>query len=76
MRAQNFLLVDAKENARSEAFGKAYVNFLGSMRGALSNLKMRGKLDVLGNTDMTYILRESELTTDTQLEELVKFQRQ
>lgn len=45
----------------------------GSMRGALSNLKMRGKLDVLGNTDMTYILRESELTTDTQLEELVKF---
>ena len=73
MRAQNFLLVDAKENARSEAFGKAYVNFLGSMRGALSNLKMRGKLDVLGNTDMTYILRESELTTDTQLEELVKF---
>lgn len=27
MRAQNFLLVDAKENARSEAFGKAYVNF-------------------------------------------------
>ena len=73
MRAQNFLLVDAKENARSEAFGKAYVNFFGSMQGALSNLKMRGKLDVLGNTDMTYILRESELTTDTQLDELVKF---
>lgn len=73
MRAQNFLLVDAKENVRSEAFGKAYVNFLGSMRGAFSNLKLRGKLDVLGNTDMTYILRESELTTDTQLDELVRF---
>ncbi len=73
MKAQNFLLVDAKENARSEAFGKAYVNFFGSMKGALSSLVMRGKLDVLGNTDMTYILRESELTTDTQLDELVKF---
>ncbi len=73
MRAQNFLLIDAKENARSEAFGKAYVNFFGNMQGELSNLKMRGKLDVLGNTDMTYILRESELTTDTQLDELVKF---
>lgn len=73
MRAQNFLLVDAKENLRSEAFGKAYVNFYGMMKGPLSNLKMRGKLDVLGNTDMTYILRESELTTDNQLDELVKF---
>ena len=73
MRAQNFLLIDAKENARSEAFGKAYVNFYGMMQGPLSNLSMRGKLDVLGNTDMTYVLRESELTTDTQLDELVKF---
>ena len=73
MRAQNFLLVDAKENSRSEAFGKAYVNFFARMNGPLSNLKMRGKLDVMGNTDMTYILRESELTTDNQLEELVKF---
>ena len=73
MRAQNFLLIDAKENARSEAFGKAYVNFYGMMQGPLSNLNMRGKLDVLGNTDMTYVLRESELTTDTQLDELVKF---
>ena len=73
MRAQNFLLIDAKENARSEAFGKAYVNFFGSMQGPLSNLKMMGKLDVLGKTDMTYVLRESELTTDNQLDELVKF---
>ena len=73
MRAQNYLLIDAKENARSEAFGKAYVNFFARMNGPLSNLNMRGKLDVLGNTDMTYILRESELTTDNQLEELVKF---
>ena len=73
MRAQDFLLIDAEENARSEAFGKAYVNFFGSMQGSLSNLKMMGKLDVLGKTNMTYILRESELTTDNQLEELVKF---
>ena len=73
MRAQNFLLIDAKENLRSEAFGKAYVNFFGMMKGPLSSLRMRGKLDVLGNTDMTYILRESELSTDNQLDELVKF---
>lgn len=43
------------------------------MKGPVSSLKMRGKLDVLGSTDMTYILRDSPLTTDNQLDELVKF---
>lgn len=71
--AQNYLLIDSKENMRSEAYGKAYVNFLGVVRGPLESLEMRGKLDVLGSTDMTYILRDSPLTTDTQLDNLVKF---
>lgn len=73
MRARNFQLIDAKENLRSEAYGKAFVNFDGIMTGPLNNLRMYGKVDVLGSTDMSYILRESELTTDNQLEELVKF---
>lgn len=73
MRAQNFLLIDAKENPRSEAYGKAYVNFYGTIAGEVSNLLMRGKLDVLGTTDLTYILRDTPLTTDNQLEGLVTF---
>ncbi len=73
MRAQNFLLIDAKENPRSEAYGKAYVNFFGTIGGELSNLMLRGKLDVLGSTDLVYILRDSPLTTDNQLDELVRF---
>lgn len=73
MRADNFLLIDAKENLRSETFGKAYVDFFGRMNGRVENLQLRGKLNVLGSTDMTYILRDSELSTDTQLDELVKF---
>lgn len=71
--AQNYLLIDSKENSKSEAYGKAYVNFLGAVRGPLDALEMRGKLDVLGSTDMTYVLRDSPLTTDTQLDNLVKF---
>ena len=73
MRADNFLIIDAKENSRSEAFGKAYVNFYGRMQGPVENLRLRGKLDVLGSTDMTYILRDSPITTDNQLDDLVKF---
>lgn len=73
MTARNYLLIDAKENKRSEAFGKAYVNFNGMITGPLEAMQIRGMLDVLGTTDMTYILRDSPLTTDNQLEGLVTF---
>ena len=73
MRAENFEIIDAKENLRSEAYGKAFVNLYGMMSGPVDNLQMRGRLDVLGSTDLTYILRDSPLTTDNQLDELVKF---
>lgn len=73
MMAQNFQVINAKKNRYSEAYGKAYVNFTGVMRGSVSSLNMFGKLDVLGSTDMTYLLKESELSTDTELDELVKF---
>ncbi len=73
MRADNYLLIDSKENARSEAYGKAYVNFLGLVDGPLDALRMRGKLDVLGSSNVTYILRDSPLSTESQLDGLVKF---
>lgn len=73
MRAENYLLIDSKEKARSEAFGKAYVNFLGLADGRLDALRFRGRLDVLGSSDITYILRDSPLSTDNQLDGLVKF---
>ena len=73
MKASNFEIIDYKENLRSEVFGKAFVNFYGNMSGHLDNLQMKGKLDVLAATDMTYILRDSPITTDNQLDGLVKF---
>ena len=73
LRATNYLLIDSKETARSEAYGKAYVNFLGMVDGPLEALRMRGRLDVLGSSDITYILRDSPLSTDNRLEGLVEF---
>lgn len=73
MKARDFLLVDAKESRRSEAYGKAYVNFDARMTGELSNLVVRGNIDVLSKTDLYYILRDSPITTDNRLKELVTF---
>jgi hypothetical protein len=73
MRARNLLLINAKQESKSIAFGKAFVNFFARMQGPVDQLNMRGRLDVLGSTDMTYMLLDSPLSTDNRLDELVKF---
>ena len=73
MRATNYQLINAKQTANSIAFGKAFVNFYAVMRGPMDQLRMRGRLDLLGTTDLTYLLLDSPLSTDNQLDELVKF---
>lgn len=73
MRAQNFQLINSKRTAKSVAYGKMFVNFFARMNGPMDRLRLRGKLDVLGTTDLNYILLDSPLSTDNQLDELVKF---
>lgn len=73
LNAQNFQLINAKENPRSEAYGKAIVDFMGSVRGEVSNLHLSGILNVLGSTDMNYIVKDQSLMSDTKLQDLVKF---
>ena len=73
MRARNMLLINARQEPKSIAFGKAFVNFFARLQGPLEALNMRGRLDVLGSTDMVYMLLDSPLSTDNRLDELVKF---
>ncbi len=73
MRAANYLLIDSKEKARSEAYGKAFVNFNGTAQGLIDNLRVRGVVDILGTTDLKYNLKDSPLNTDDQLKDLVEF---
>ncbi|MGM9714312.1 MAG: translocation/assembly module TamB domain-containing protein [Prevotella sp.] len=73
VRGENILIINAKENRRSEAYGKAYVNFYSSIKGPVDHLAVRAKLDVLPSTNLYYILRDSPITTDNRLKELVRF---
>lgn len=73
LKADNFQAINAKENAGSISFGKAFVNLIGSISGHLDNLRMRGKVDLLASTDMSYILRDTPLSNDNQWEGLVRF---
>lgn len=73
MRADNFKIIDSKENVRSTIYGEAYVNFMGGIRGYMDNLRMAGRLEVLGNTDMTYVMRDTPLSTDDTPDDLIKY---
>lgn len=71
--AENFKIIDSKERRRSVAFGKAFVDITSTIHGPVNNLKMLGRINVLGSTDVSYILKDSPLSADNRMNELVKF---
>lgn len=73
MKAQNFELINTRKKAQSMLFGKVYANYLGTLKGTTDNLSIRGKLEVLERTDVTYILKDSPLSVDDRLHDLVQF---
>ncbi len=73
MQARNFELINAPKNQKAVAYGKVYVNLGAMLTGTLNDMILRGKLDVLGNTDVTYVLTDSPLTVEDELAELVTF---
>ena len=73
MSAKNFELINAKKTSKAIAYGKAFVDVNASVQGTLDNLRMFGRLNVLGNTDLTYVLADSPLTVEDQLADLVEF---
>ncbi len=73
MNAQNFELINTRKKAQSMVFGKVYANYQGTLKGTTDNLSIRGKLEVLDRTDVTYILKDSPLSVDDRLHDLVEF---
>ncbi len=73
LRSSNLQLINAKQKKESVAYGRMFVNFFARLSGNLDQLMMRGRLDVLGTTDLNYILLDSPLSTDNQMDELVRF---
>ena len=73
LTARNFQLVNAKQKKESVAYGKMFVNLFARLNGNLEKLGLRGRLEVLGTTNLNYILLDSPLSTDNQMDELVKF---
>lgn len=73
MRANDFELINTRKKARSMVYGKVYANYIGTLKGTPNDLSIRGKIEVLNRTDVTYILKDSPLSVDDRLSDLVEF---
>ena len=74
MNANNMQLLESRKNEENIVFGRMFVDLRDfTTRGPLSALVMRGNLNLLGNTNMTLIMKESPLTVNDRMENLVSF---
>ncbi len=73
LAATNYTLLDAPRTRESLVYGKVYVDLNARIRGPLDGLTMRGNMNVLGNTNATYVLTDTPLTVEDRLDGLVSF---
>ncbi len=73
IRGRELQLINSRQQAGSLLYGKGFVSLAASVRGTTEKMNVRGRLSVLGTTDITYLLLDSPLSTDNQMDELVHF---
>lgn len=73
LNASNYELISTPRTKESLVYGKLFVNFDASVKGPFEALVMRGNVNLQGNTDITYILKDSPLTVQDRLGDLVTF---
>ena len=73
MKADDYELMNAPKRRNATTFGKIYVDVDANLTGPVSELKMRGNMNVLGKTDFTYVLKDSPLMVTDRLGDMVEF---
>lgn len=73
MHAENYELLNAPRTKRAMIYGKMYVDFNATLRGLVEEPVMRGNMNVLGKTNFTYVLKDSPLTVNDRLGDMVTF---
>lgn len=73
VKANDYQLINSPKKQGSLAYGKVFVNIGGRVWGTLNDMKVRGRLDVLGSTDVSMVLTDTPLTVEDQLSDIVTF---
>ena len=70
---RGFTLIDAPRTKRAVLFGKVLGDFFASVGGSFDNMNIRGMINILPATDMTYVMTNTPLSIDYRLSDLVTF---
>ena len=74
MAASNMQLLDSRKTNENIVYGRLFVDLRNfTAKGPINSLVMRGNLNLLGNSNMTYIMKDSPLTVQDRMSNLVSF---
>ena len=73
MVTDDFELINGKKTKESLVYGKLYIDLATTIKGTPDNLKVRGAANILGKSNFTYILKDSPLTVEDRLNDMVTF---
>lgn len=73
MLANNYELINAPREKNAMLYGKLAVNFNSFVSGKLNSLKMYGQATMLGSSNITYVMLDSPLAAESELDGLVSF---
>lgn len=73
MNANGYELVNAKRDKSSMLYGRLFLDINSMIYGRTDALQINGRATLLGNSDITYVIQESPLATESELDGLVKF---
>lgn len=73
MRANDYQIVNAKRQKGNMLYGVMSLNFASEVRGPLDALQVNGSATLLGKSDITYVMQDTPLATENELDGLVSF---
>jgi hypothetical protein len=73
LNGNNLQALDVKRNPESLVYGRLLLNVGATLQGPLDALSVRGDIQLLGGTNLTYVMKESPLTVQDRLKDLVSF---
>jgi hypothetical protein len=73
LQAKNYPLLNAARKKDGLLYGKVFLDFHSTVKGSAGNLVMRGDINLLSHTDVTYVMTDSPLSVQDRLDDLVVF---
>lgn len=71
--ARNFQAMKVEENSETMVYGKLFIDLSATLKGLLDDLKIRGNINLLDNSEVYYTLKSSPLSVTDRSLDVVRF---